>query len=330
MKHLQVLLDDVGLGEGTIGTVDGGLAGTSETELGVDTLNTVGRVDVLDQGELPAGGTALARSDGGGSKEVLPDAEPSLAVLGLDLVTVAHPVAVPAPESGGVVNTDGVDTLDLETSSLEAIHDEAKRGTGISTGEDVLVHEKTPDEVLVLPGLAETSDLQEEDTVVVEHVINLGQERAEVADTNVLSHLETGNLLVATIDTGSITVVGAQDTALGVLNASLAETIVTPGGLVAAKSDTGNVGAIVNRSVLGKGTPTTAQIENLVTRLSTDLLTDDGQLVVLQLLERFFLVDVANDTGGVDHAGTQEPSVEVVTAVVVVTDLLLVWGYVSN
>lgn len=103
-------------------------------------------------------------------------AEPSLAVLGLDLVAVTHPVPVPAPESGRVVNTDGVNSLDLETGGLKAVHDKAKRGTGIGTGEDVLVHEQTPDEVLVLPRLADTSDLQEEDTIVVEHVVNLAQE----------------------------------------------------------------------------------------------------------------------------------------------------------
>ena len=73
MKHLQVLLNDVGLGKNAVGAGDGGLAGTSKTELGGDALDTVGRVDVLDQGDLVAGGTTLARGDGAVSKEVLPD-----------------------------------------------------------------------------------------------------------------------------------------------------------------------------------------------------------------------------------------------------------------
>lgn len=324
MKHLQVLLNDVGIGKNAIGTGDGGLAGTSKTELGGDALDTVGRVDVLDQGELPAGGTALARSDGRGSQEVLPDAEPTLAVLGLDLVLVAHPVPVPAPESGGVVDTDGVNSLDLESGTLKFVHDETKRGRGIGTGEDVLVHEQTPDKVLVLPGLAETSDLQEEGTIVLEHVIDLRQESREVTDTDVLGHLETGDLLVTALNTGSIAVVGAQNTRLVLLNASLAETVVTPGSLVAAESDTGNLGAVVDGGVLGKGAPATAEIENLVTGLGADLLTDDGQLVVLQLLERLLGVDIADNTGSVDHAGAKEPGVEVITSVVVVTDLLLI------
>lgn len=53
--------------------------------------------------------------------------EPPLAVLGLDLLAVAQPVAVPAPQGGRVVHADGVDALDLEPGGLEAIDDEADR-----------------------------------------------------------------------------------------------------------------------------------------------------------------------------------------------------------
>ena len=323
IRPLQVLLDDVGLGEGT-SAVNGVLASAGETVLGGNTINAVGGVDVLDKGELPAGGTTLAGGDGRGSKEVLPDAEPALAVLGLDLVTVAHPVPVPAPEGGRVMHTDGVDGLDLKAGTLEAVHNETERGTGVGTGEDILVHEQTPDQVLVLPRLAETSDLQEESTVVVEHVVNLGQERREVADTDVLGHLETGDLLVSTLNTGSIAVVTAQNATLGLLNTGLAETVVTPGSLVTTKGDTSNVSTVVGGSVLGEGTPATAEIEDLVTGLDANLLTYNSQLVILELLKSLLLVDITDNTGGVDHAGTEEPSVEVITPVVVVTDLLLV------
>lgn len=251
-------------------------------------------------------------------------AEPALSVLGLDLVAVAHPVPVPAPEGSRVVHTNGVNSLDLEASALEAVHNETERSTGVSTGEDVFVHEKTPDQVLVLPGLAETSDLQEESTVVVEHVVNLSQERRQVADTDVLSHLETSDVLVSTLNTGSIAVVTAKNAALVLLNSSLAKTIVTPCGLVAAKSDTGNVSAVVGRGVLSKSSPAAAKIEDLVTGLNTNLLANNGQLVVLELLEGLLLVDITNNTGGVDHAWAKEPGVEVVTSVVVITDLLLI------
>ena len=34
--------------------------------------------------------------------------EPALAILGLDFLAVADPVTIPPPNSGGVVNADGV------------------------------------------------------------------------------------------------------------------------------------------------------------------------------------------------------------------------------
>ena len=50
---------------------------SGKAELGVDTLNAVRGVDVLDQGDLVASRGALARDDGGVCKEVLPDLEPT-------------------------------------------------------------------------------------------------------------------------------------------------------------------------------------------------------------------------------------------------------------
>lgn len=56
---------DMGLWKNAVAhVVDGGLAGTLEAVLGVNTLNTVGGVDVLDHGELPAGSASLAGDDG--------------------------------------------------------------------------------------------------------------------------------------------------------------------------------------------------------------------------------------------------------------------------
>lgn len=251
-------------------------------------------------------------------------AEPALSVLGLDLVAVTHPVSVPTPESSRVVHTDGVNSLNLKAGTLKTVHDETKRSTGISTGEDVLVHEETPDEVLVLPRLAETSNLQEESTVIVEHVIHLRQERREVTDTDVLSHLETGDVLVATLNARSIAVVTAENATLALLDTSLAKTIVTPGSLVTTKSDTGNVSAVVSGGVLSEGSPAAAKIEDLVTGLDANLLTNNSQLVVLELLKGLLPVDVTDNTRGVDHAGAKEPSIEVITSVIVITNLLLI------
>jgi hypothetical protein len=251
-------------------------------------------------------------------------AEPAVAVLGLDLVLVAEPVAVPPPQSSRVVDADGVDHLDLEAGTLESVDDEAEGSRGVGAGEDVFVHEETPGEVLKLPGLAETGNLQEEGTVILEHVVDLAEESTQVTDTNVLSHLETGDLVVATGGDRDLTVIHAQNPGLVLLDASPPEATVTPSSLVAAKSNTGNVGAVVDRGKLGEGTPAAADIEHLVALLDANLLADDGHLVVLELLERLLLVDVGNNTRGVDHARTEEPAVEVITAVVVVADLLFV------
>jgi hypothetical protein len=64
---------------------------------------------------------------------------------------------------------------------------------------------------LVLPALSQTSDLQEEGTVVLEHVVDLLEEGAEVPDTDVLGHLETGDLVVLAGRNGGVTVVHAQN-----------------------------------------------------------------------------------------------------------------------
>ena len=150
-----------------------------------------------------------------------------------------------------------------------------------------------------------------------------------MTDTDVLGHLQTSNLLVPTSNGGSITVVHAQNLALRFFNTSFAKTVVSPFGLVAAEGDSSNVSIIVDRSEFSQGTPATAEIEEGVTGLKTNLLADNGQLVVLELLKCLFLVDVADDTGGVDHTRTQEPSVEIVTTVVVITNLFLVCTIVS-
>lgn len=222
------------------------------------------------------------------------------------------------------MNTNSVNGLDFESSSLQSVNDEAKGSASVSAREDVFVHEKTPDEILVLPRLAQTSDLQEEDTIVVQHVVDLREEGSEVTDTDVLGHLKASDLLVTAINPRSVTVVKAQDTALRLINTGIAETLVTPSSLVATQGDTSDLSAIVNRSILGQSTPATTEIKDSVTGLNANLFADHSQLVVLQFLQSLFLVGVADDTGSVDHTGAQEPSVEVVTAVVVVTNLLLI------
>ncbi len=107
------------------------------------------------------------------------------------------------------MDTDRVDPLDLETGSLKLVDDETKWGRGVGTGENVLVHEQSPDQILILPVLTETSILQEENAIIVKHVMNLFEEGTQLANADVLSHLKAGDLLVASLGHGDISVVHA-------------------------------------------------------------------------------------------------------------------------
>lgn len=79
-----------------------------------------------------------------------------------------------------------IDILYLEPSTLELSNDPSKGTRCVSAREDVFVHEEAPNEVLVLPGGTDTSDLENKDAVVVEEVIDLAEEGTIAADTDVL------------------------------------------------------------------------------------------------------------------------------------------------
>lgn len=222
------------------------------------------------------------------------------------------------------MNTNSINVLDFETSTLELVDEETKRSRSVGTRENVLVHEQTPDQILVLPALAQTSDLEKEDTVVVQHVVHLLEESTKVANTDVLGHLQARDLLETLGRDLNVAIIVAEDPALGLGNTALAETIVAPRSLVSTEGDTGDGRAVVDTGELGKSAPTAADIEHSLAGLEADLFTNNGELVVLQLLQRLFLIDIGDDTGGVNHPWTEKPAVKIVTTVVVVSNLLLV------
>jgi hypothetical protein len=86
------------------------------------------------------------------------------------------------------------------------------------------------------------------------------------------------------------------------------------------------MGTIFGRSVLGESAPSAADVEEFLTGLEINLFANDTELVILELFEGLFAVDVGYYARGVDHARAEEPAVEVITAVIVVTDLLLVYN----
>lgn len=95
------------------------------------------------------GSTAISGNDSRIGQEIFPNFEPPLTVFGDDFILVGNPVPIPTPKSCRVMYTSSVHRFDLKASRLKVVHEETKGGRGIGTGEDVLVHEKTPDKILL-------------------------------------------------------------------------------------------------------------------------------------------------------------------------------------
>jgi len=93
------------------------------------------------------------------------------------------------------------------------VDDPSKRARSVGTREDMLVHEKTPDEILILPRWTDTSNLEDKDTIVVQKVVDLGKELGVATDTDVLGHLQADNLVILGA-LGDFTVIAAEDTSL--------------------------------------------------------------------------------------------------------------------
>jgi hypothetical protein len=120
------------------------------------------------------------------SQEENPDPVPPLAILLDHLILVRHPILIPPIDCSRIMHAKYVDVLHLKPSGFELVYDPAQRTRSVSAGEDILVHEKAPNEILVLPGGAKTRDLENKNTIVVKEVVNLTKERAIAADTDML------------------------------------------------------------------------------------------------------------------------------------------------
>jgi hypothetical protein len=101
--------------------------------------------------------------------------------------------------------------------------------------------------------------------------------------------------------------------------------------LVLGEGNTSRVASKVLGSIGNKSSPSTANIEEskviinkslsrrttrciLVSGLEVQFVAHDGKLVILELFQRFLGVEVKNDTGGINHAGTKEPESELIHA----------------
>ena len=177
---------------------------------------------------------------------------------------------------------NGVDAFDLEASAFEFVDEPSQGCRCICSGKNVFIHEKAPDEILVLPAFADPCDLEKENSSIVsKHLVDLVEESAKMPDTDMFRHLEAGDLIVAALGHGDIAVIHAKDLALRFGNTGFAEGGVPPGSLVAAEGDAGGVGGVICGGVLGESTPAATNVKESVIRVDVDLLADDGELVVL-------------------------------------------------
>lgn len=266
-----------------------------------DTVDAVVCVEVFVKGDLEEGSASLPGDDGGPGEEEDPDAVPAVTIGSDNLVLVRDPVLVPVPDGGRVVNTEDVNVLDLKAVIFELTNDPVESAACIGTREDIFVHEQTPDEILVLPDGADTSDLEDEDTIVVEEIIDLTQELTIATDTDVFSHLERDNLVKGTWSILDITEVLAENASLGGVNTVGLDAGVSEGGLLAGEGNAGSVDTVVLGSKGDEGTPSASNVQETIAGLEAKFLADDGELVILELFEGFSLGEVGDDTTRVDH-----------------------------
>lgn len=104
----------------------------------------------------------------------------------------------------------------------------------------------------------------------------------------------------------------------------LAQAVLAELGLLLSQGDTSNIAAKILSSIGSERAPSTANIKKGIFRLEFELMTNESKLVILELLEGFLLVFVGYNARGIDHSWTEEPGVEVIASVVVVSNLGLV------
>lgn len=128
-----------------------------------------------------------------------------------------------------------------------------------------------------------------------------------------LGHLETNDLGEGTFLRGDFSVVHAKDAGAGGITTIILNPFITELGLILSEGDTSNFTAIVLVCKSSEGAPSTSDIEQAIVGLEVEFLANDGQLVILELLEALFFFDIQNDARGINHARTKEPFVKVVT-----------------
>jgi len=129
----------------------------------------------------------------------------------------------------------------------------------------------------------------------------------EMIELLYLSHFERYDFRVMSGSSGDLPIIQTKNSRLVGSNAVRFDAIIAELCLVLAQSNAGYITTVVFGSKGSKGSPTTTNVQESVSRLEVKFLADDGKLVVLEFLKGFFTGEVEDDTGRVDHSVTKEP-----------------------
>lgn len=184
--------------------------------------------------------------------------------------------------SDSVMDSTVFNSVKFKSLSFKLVGDPVEWAGGISTGEDVAVHEESPDEVLEMPDSSETGDLEVEDSLLLEEKFNLGKELGVVLDSDVLAHLKTGDDVVL-VGGWDISVVHAEEVNL-IRNSVFLGGFFPPNNLLLGEGDSSGGGSVVLGGVADEGSPTASDIEVLLSLLHLGVLADEVQLSGLSLL----------------------------------------------
>lgn len=149
-------------------------------------------------------------------------------ILLLNNCLIFDDVVVPKFDRLGVMNALVANTHDFETSAFELARIPVHGTGGICARENVLTHKVAPNQILILEVAPKSRNLKEENAIILKQSLNLGHEVLVVANTNVLAHLEAGNLVeLAPFLLGEVSVVEKVDLNL-VANVFLFDSALSP------------------------------------------------------------------------------------------------------
>ncbi len=291
---------------------------------------------------LPARRRTLAGGDHAVCEKELPHAKQALTrqrlALGVNLtgengVLARHPVVVPLVQRVRVVATDFFHRLHGKPRQLQLPNVPVQGSGGIGTGENVLVHEETPGDVLPVGALAQTGDLHEERPLGLggHALANLLKVRVdEIVEADMFCHFNRCDFVKGTIRR-NVTVVHVQD--FRVLAAFGPGRVVAVLLALRGERNTRRLRAVFARGVAHQSAPPATDVKKRLVLLELKLVAYRLVLVELCLLEgavgggsmvisvvRVKQRDFLEDAGGVVHGVTHEGVKESVTTIVMFFD----------